>query len=178
MSCFPWKQIKTKQNVNLCLSNTIFRVCATEQVAYVHFSPVKICHSARATTSQNSHYCVPVHSVQTSSFSKHEGGTVWAACQTAVLWREALLRINNTKPLGCPCRCLSAGRKNFLIFNVCSNELHVNPMRHHEVSHVDHKREELCLHNSIWFAFLPLLMTFIKYSLFQNCFQASSFLDS
>lgn len=102
----------------------------------------------------------------------------WAACQAAVLWREGLPLINSMKPLLYPCRCLCAGRKSFLIFNVCNNKLPINPVQHRKVSHVDHKRKELCLHNSICFAFLPLLMTFIIYSLFWNCFQAPSFLES
>lgn len=144
----------------------------------IHFSRVKICHSARATASQNSHYYVPVLSVETPSFSKHKAATFWAACQAAVLWREGLPRINNTKLLPCPCRCFCEGRKNFLIFSVCNNGLNVHLVKHHKVLHVDHKRKESCLHNSISFAFSPLLMTFIIYSLLWNCFQAFSFLES
>lgn len=101
MSCFPRKQIKTKQNVNLCFSNTVFGVCETEQVVYVRFSPVKICRSARATTSQNSHYCAPVHSVQTSSFSKHKGGTQFGLLVRQLVWEERLSRWSTTQSLCC-----------------------------------------------------------------------------
>lgn len=99
-------EIRTRQVVNLCISNAVFWVYDIKQVMQVHFSPMKICHSARATPSQNSHYCMPVLSGETSSFSKHKGATVWALCQAAVLWREGLLLINDTNPLPRSCRCL------------------------------------------------------------------------
>lgn len=163
-------EIRTRQPVNLHISNSFLNVWY--RAGYViHFSPVKICHSARANASQNSHYCMPVLSVEMPSFSKHKGTTFWAVCQTAVLWREGLPLINNTKPLPCPCRCLCAGRK-FLISNVCNYGLNVHLVKHHKVLHVDHKRKEPSLLNSVSFAFSPFLMTFIIYSLFWNCFQA------
>lgn len=179
MSYFPLKQIKTKQNVNLCISNTVFEfIYDTEQVGYIHFSPVKICHLAKATASPNSHHCVPVLAAQTSSFSKHKGGTVCIARQAAVLWRESLLLINNTKPWLCPCRCLCASREKFLNFNCAIMGLMLTWCSTRKFYMLTIKRKEPCLHNTICFAFLPLLMIFTIYNLFWNCFQASSFLES
>lgn len=43
--------------------------------------------------------------------------------------------------------------------------------KHHKVLRINRKRKEPCLPNSISFPFSPLLITFLIYSLFWNCFQ-------
>lgn len=160
MSCFPLKlKLELGWMSTVCCKHNFLSLWHRAGCVALFFTS-DLSFSQRNSKPKFSLLCASPSSGDTTLF-KTQKSHIWAACQAAVPWREGLMLITNTKPFSSLCRCSCSGRKKILIFNVCNNGLNVHLAKPHKVLHIDHKRQEPCLHNSITFAFSPLLAAFI-----------------
>lgn len=110
-SCFPLKlEIRARQDVNLCISNSFLSLQCRARCVNSFFTSKNLPFSQSKSKPTLPWLCACLFR-ETPCFSKPKEATFWALCQTAVLWREGLPQINKTKTSLFLCRCLCV-RKN------------------------------------------------------------------
>lgn len=165
-------EVRTRQDVNLRIR--VFWACDRAGCVDPFFTSENLSLSQSSSKPELPSLCVCLFCGDTIFF-KTQGSHILGSMSSSCSVKRGSPADKQHKASAGPLQVLCVSGKTFLISNVCSNGAHVHLVKPHKALHFGHKRKEPCLNNSISFAFSPLVMTFIIYSLFWNCFQAFFF---
>jgi hypothetical protein len=111
-----------------------------------------------------------------TTFLKTKGSYILARWEAAVPWGEGLMLTSNTV-FAMPLQVLCAGRNKCLILN-CAIMCLMFIWQSTTKSYTSTIKGNNCVFAAQLAAFSPLLMMFVIYSLFYDCFQAFCILES